>query len=294
VTAEDAAPTRTPTVAVVLDEAAERLAAAGIETAGLDAELLLRHVTGWDRARVVASGDRPLSAGDAQAFRAFVAERALRRPLQHLTGVQAFWRHEFRVTPAVLIPRPETEILVEAAIARLRPLARPRVVDVGTGSACIALSLAAELPNAIVHATDVSASALAVARDNARRLGLADRVRFHQGDLLAPIVAAGARADLVAANPPYVDEREWETLAPEVRDHEPPLALVAPEGRERLYARLAEAAAAVLEPGGSLLLEMGRGMEAEVAAACTAAGLRVQTVLPDLQGIARVVVATRA
>jgi release factor glutamine methyltransferase len=156
------------------------------------------------------------------------------------------------------------------------------------------LSLAAELPNAIVHATDVSASALAVARDNARRLSLADRVRFHQGDLLAPIVAAGARADLVAANPPYVDEREWETLAPEVRDHEPPLALVAPEGRERLYARLAEAAAAVLEPGGSLLLEIGRGMEAEVAVACAAAGLRVETVLPDLQGIARVVVATRA
>jgi release factor glutamine methyltransferase len=293
VSSSDAAPTRTPTVAFALGEAAERLDAAGIGTAGLDAELLLRHVTGWDRARVVASGNQLLTVSDAQAFRALVADRARRRPLQHITGVQAFWRHEFRVTPAVLVPRPETEILVEAAIDRLRPLERPRMVDVGTGSGCIALSIAAELPNAVVHAVDVSAPALAVARDNARRLGLADRVRFHQGDLLAPIVAAGARVDLVAANPPYVDESEWQTLAPEVRDHEPPLALVAPEGRERLYARLAAAAAAVLEPGGSLVLEIGRGMDAEVTAVCAAAGLRVGGVLPDLQGIGRVVFATR-
>jgi release factor glutamine methyltransferase len=280
-------------VTELLAEAALRLAAAGIGTAALDAELLLRHVTDWDRARIISDRDRTLSPADAEAFLTLVAERARRRPLQHLTGTQAFWRHEFRVTPDVLIPRPETEILVEVALERLRPLARPRVLDVGTGSGCIALSLAAELPNAVVHAVDISERALAVARENARRLRLEARVAFHAGDLLEPIVAADAPVDVVVANPPYVDRSEWESLAPEVRDHEPILALVAPEGRERLYSRLAAAAARVLRPDGHLLLEIGRGMDREVAVACGAAGLRVQRVVPDLQGIGRVVEAVR-
>ena len=137
-----------------------------------------------------------------------MAERARRVPLQQLVGTQAFWRHEFKVTRDVLTPRPETELLVEASLEVLRDTARPLIVDVGTGSGCIALSLAAERPDARVHATDVSPAALAVARENARRLGLADRVSFHEGDLLQPLASQFGAIDLVVSNPPYVDERE--------------------------------------------------------------------------------------
>jgi release factor glutamine methyltransferase len=289
----EAAAGRASTVNEALLAASRRLAAAGIGTGALDAELLLRRTTGWDRARILTEGARLLAPAEGERFFELIAERARRRPLQHLTGTQAFWRHEFQVTPDVLIPRPETEVLVEAALERLRPLVRGRVVDVGTGSGCVALSLAAELPGAVVQAVDVSEPALAVARDNARRLGLEDRVEFRRGDLLEPLTAARARLDLVVSNPPYVARSEWESLDPEVRDHEPLLALVAPEGRERLYARLAEAAVRVLDPGGHLLLEIGRGMDDMVGALCAAAGLRVLRVIPDLQGIGRVVEAAR-
>jgi release factor glutamine methyltransferase len=214
-------------------------------------------------------------------------------PLQHLTGEQAFWRHVFRVTPDVLIPRPETELVVEVALEALRDLDRPRLLDVGTGSGCIALSLASERADAIVHAVDLSPAALAVARDNAQRIGLSDRVRFHEGDLLAPVTEEPP-FDLIASNPPYVGSDEVGALAPEVRDHEPRMALTPPGDRASMYGRLAAAAARALSPGGSLVVEIGQGMQSEVAGAFSGAGLEVVRVLPDLQGIARVVVGTRA
>jgi release factor glutamine methyltransferase len=275
-----------------LEWAATRLAGAGVVEARLDAEQLLRHVLGWDAATLVVRSRDALPDGGRAAFERLVAERAARRPLQHLTGEQAFWRHVFRVTPDVLIPRPETELVVEAALEAIRGRERPRVVDVGTGSGCIALSIAAERPDALVHAVDLSSAALAVARDNAERLGLAARVRFHEGDLLAP-VADQPPWDVIASNPPYVGASELPSLAPEVRDHEPRMALTPPGDRASVYRRLADAAGLRLPPGGSLVVEIGQGMEAEVARAFTGAGLEVVRVIPDLQGIPRTVVARR-
>jgi release factor glutamine methyltransferase len=168
------------------------------------------------------------------------------------------------------------------------------VVDVGTGSGCIALSLAFELREAVVHAIDVSAEALAVAQENARRLGLTDRVHFHQGDLLEPVGPLRGSIDLVVSNPPYVDASEAASLSPEVRDHEPALALFAPDDRYSVYRRLAPEAGASLGRGGFLILEVGIGMAEEVCRICESAGLGVTRVLEDLQGIRRAVVAERA
>jgi release factor glutamine methyltransferase len=278
------------TVAEVLRRAAERLSASGVSDPNRDAELLLRHVLGWDSAALITRSRDTLSDDDRLAFERLVEARATRVPLQHLTGKQAFWRYVFRVTPDVLIPRPETEHLIEAALDAVRGVAAPRIVDVGTGSGCIALSLAAERPDAVVHAVDLSPAALAVARDNAERLGLADRVRFHEGDLLAP-VENEPPFDVIASNPPYVGADELDALAREVRDHEPRMALTPPGDRASVYGRLAAAAAEHLVPDGLLIVEIGQDMEGEVARAFSGAGLEVVRVVPDLQGIPRVVVA---
>jgi release factor glutamine methyltransferase len=281
------------TVSQALHQAEHLLRDAGIEDASADAELLLRHVRGWDRAAVLARSAEPLPGADEKRFFALVDQRAGRRPLQHLTGTQAFWRHEFVVTPAVLIPRPETEVLVEAALELLRGVHAPVVVDVGTGSGCVALSLAAERPDAIVHAVDISPAALSVAGENARRLGLPARVELHQGDLLEPVASLAGRVDLVVSNPPYVDPDDLPGLSPEVRDHEPAPALLAPDGPYGIYERLAAQSCRILRPGGHLLVEVGRGMAEEVAKRLRAAGLVETLARPDLAGIPRVVFGRR-
>lgn len=283
-----------PTVAQAARDAGRRLCAAGIGTGAWDAELLLRHVLGWDRSRLVSASDEPLGPEALARFLALIAERERRRPLQHLTGTQAFWRHEFLVTPDVLIPRPSTEHVVEAALELLRPLRAPLVADVGTGSGCIALSLAAERPDAVVHAVDISAPALAVARENARRLGLAERVRFHQGDLLAPLDEWHGQFDLIASNPPYVDQTDAQSLEPEVVEHEPHTALFARGGTYAAYEALIPGAASALRPGGFLVLEFGQGMETRVAELCRTAALEVLEVRADLLDIPRVVVSRRS
>ena len=251
-------------------------------------------MTGWDRATVLSRPTHEVEPETLERFRSLTQARAQRRPLQHLTETQAFWRHEFLVNPDVLIPRPETELLVEAGLESLRDTARPTVVDVGTGSGCIALSIAAERSDAALHAIDISPAALAVARENARRLGLSDRVHFHEGDLLEPVPSLAGAIDLVVSNPPYVDPDEVASLAPEVRDHEPALALFAPRDRYSVYRRLAPAAARALRPGGYLMLEVGLGMADEVCRICESSGLQVGQVLDDLQGIPRAIVARRA
>jgi release factor glutamine methyltransferase len=273
--------------------ATERLKTAGIDEAALDAESLLRHVLGWDRATLIARSRDPLPAEVEALFLALVEQRASRRPLQYLTGTQAFWHHEFRVTPDVLIPRPETELIVEASLALLQGVERPVIVDVGTGSGCIALSLAAERPDAEVHAIDVSAAALEVARDNARRLGVEGRVRLHHGHLLEPVAALAGGIDLVASNPPYIGLAELPGLAPEVRDHEPVVALSPAGDRYSVYRELAPEVQRLLKPGGHLALELGQGMEAEVGRILEAGGLEVVRVLSDLQSIPRTVLARR-
>ncbi len=279
------------TVAEALRHATARLNEAGIDSPDHDAEVLLRHVLGWDRARLLVESTTSLRPEAESSFLAKVAERAGRRPLQHLTGEQWFWRHAFRVTADVLVPRPETELIVEEALRLLAGQAAPLVVDVGTGSGCIALSIAAERPDAEIVAIDLSPAALEVARENAGRLGLTNRVRFLSGDLLEPIRDLAARVDIVASNPPYVDPRAAPGLAPEVRLFEPALALFPPGEPYHLYRRLVPQAAAALRPGGALVLEIGQGMAEEVARIAEGAGFRVDRVVPDLQGIPRVVVA---
>ena len=281
------------TIGQALREAAARLRAAGVPSPDLDAELLLRHVLGWERARLIASPHDMLPDPAAAAYAALIDRRAARRPLQHLTGRQAFWKHDFVVTPDVLIPRPETELLVEAAIERLAGVLEPTVIDVGTGSGCIAISIALERPDASIWALDTSPAALAVAAENARRLDVSHRVRLLPSNLLAAVSDLAGRVDLVVSNPPYVDPAEVAGLEPEVRDHEPRGALYAPEGREALYARLAQEAATVLGPGGTLAVEIGAGMENDVRRLMGAAGLRVTSVRSDRGGIARAVLAER-
>ncbi len=277
-------------VAELLAQAARELRVNGVDTPDWDAERLLRHVLGWDRAAIVAAPAAAVSPQAQARFRALVADRARRVPLQHLVGSQAFWKHEFLVSSAVLIPRPETELLVESGLELLRGTAQPVIVDVGTGSGCIALSLAGERPEAEIHATDVSLPALAVARENARRLGLEGRVRFGHGDLLEPAAASvRGRASLVVSNPPYVDASERDRLAPEVRDHEPRQALFPPGDALSLYRRLVPAAAEALAPGGALVLEIAPPLAEAVAGLLAASSFEAIGVRADLAARPRAV-----
>jgi release factor glutamine methyltransferase len=277
------------TAAALLADAAATLAAAGVETPEWDAERLLRHVLGWDRAALLASPGHAVPGPDAERFRALVRRRASREPLQYILRTQAFWKHDFLVTPAVLIPRPETELLVETSLELLRGLVTPVVVDVGTGSGCIALSIAAERPDAVVHATDVSAVALEVARENARRLGLEGRVAFHEGQILEPLSGLEVPVHLVVSNPPYVAPGEREGLLPEVRDHEPEHALFPPGDVLAVYRRLVPSSAAFLQRRGALAVEISPFVLEGVRRLFHEAGFVDTTVRADLAGRPRVV-----
>jgi release factor glutamine methyltransferase len=280
------------TVREALQASCDRLRGGGVPDPELDSELLLRHALQWDRAELLASLAAPLDAEAESRFLSLVEQRAARRPLQHLTGVQHFWRREFRVTPDVLVPRPESELLVEVALEALRATAAPVVVDAGTGSGCLGLSIAAERKDALVHATDSSAAALDVARGNAERIGVSGRVVFHHGQWLRPVSHLAGRVDLVVSNPPYVDASELPGLQPEVRDHEPRAALVPPTGgRYDLYPSLAAEAARLLRPGGRLLVEVGHGMAERVAGKIERQGLKLERVALDLGGRPRAVLA---
>ena len=247
-----------------------------------DAELLLLHVTGLTRAELMTHPNRELSESQMSAYRAAIARRARNEPVQYITGTQEFYGRSFAVTPAVLIPRPETEHLVESALA-LHP-APKRILDIGTGSGILAITLALELPNAIVIATDTSAEALAVARQNAAALGAIDRIHFVESDLFAAL--ADERFDCIVANPPYVATDE--VLEPQVRDYEPVTALYAGEDGLALYRRLIPQAFEHLEPGGHLLLEIGHGQRDAVAGLLRAGSFEGIRFIDDLQGIPRV------
>ncbi|HUS19669.1 MAG TPA: peptide chain release factor N(5)-glutamine methyltransferase, partial [Terriglobales bacterium] len=249
-------------VGEALAYAVERLSAEPIGPPRMAAETLLMHVLGRDRAFVVAHRDEELTAAQVERFRECVSRRASGEPLQYITGHQEFWGVDLKVTPAVLIPRPETEHLVEAAVTKVRELKweKPRIVDVGTGSGCIALAVKSELPEADVHAVDISHEALAVAQQNAERLKL--YVEFGQSDLLSDF--RGTKFDMVLSNPPYVGRTEWEKVQKEVREHEPDVAVFAGEHGIEIYRRLIPQAQAALKPGGWLMMEIGYSMEAAV------------------------------
>jgi release factor glutamine methyltransferase len=302
-----------PDVRAALKEGIARLRATKVGSYTLAAELLLMHALGRDRVWLYSHADDAIDAAAAEKYFALIARRAAGEPTQYLTGKQEFWGLEFEVTPAVLIPRPETEHVVEVALERLSaagiqidmktgaPSPRLRIADVGTGSGCIAIALAHELPHAEIFATDISVAALHIARCNGARHRVDDRVHFVETDLLEGIslsplaVARSPRLfDLIVSNPPYVGRDDAASLEREVREHEPEAALFGgPTGIE-IYARLIQQADALLRPGGNLVLELGYGAADAVRAILAAQPGWVNICISnDLAGIPRVLAAER-
>ncbi len=255
------------------------------ERARRDAEMLVLHLIQRDRAFLMANPLSNLSAEGAVRYYVLLERRLAGEPMQYITGETEFYGLPFQVNRSVLIPRPETEHLVEKVLALAAGFEKPRILDVGTGSGAIAVALAHELPEAQVAAIDLSAAALAVARGNAERNGVAGRIRFVEGDLLAPF--AGEQFEIVVSNPPYVAESDRAQLDVEVRDYEPGLALFAGNGLD-VYRRLIPDARAALAAGGFLALEIGYGQDEAVAGLLAEAGFKQIEFTADLQGIPRV------
>ena len=271
----------------------ERLRNEPIGPPRMAAEALLMHAVGRDRAFLHAHPEYELTQREAREFESAIARRASGIPLQYITGHQEFWGLDFVVNPAVLIPRPETEHLVESALELIRASEndRLRIVDVGTGSGCIILSVAHEVQEAELHAVDISQPALQVARNNAERLNLAERVQFHEGDLLSSFLGAIGSFDFVLSNPPYVGKSEADKVQREVREHEPEVAVFGGERGLDIYERLIPQAHQVLKPGGYLLLEIGYSIEEPVRNLLEA--WKEVRAVPDLQGLPRVVIAQK-
>ena len=282
------APKASWTILEVLQWTTARFQERGMGSPRLDAELLAAHAFGLSRVQLYTQFDRPLLPPELAALRELVKRRQAGEPVAYLTGRKEFWSLDLAVDKRVLIPRPDTETTVEEALERLKERTAeepPRLADVGTGSGAIALALAKNHPQALVFACDVSPDALAVARANAERLGLA--VTFLEGNLAEPLRALG-RFDLIVANLPYVRAGDIPGLAPEVRS-EPWLALDGGEDGLHLVRTLVAMAPEVLAPGGALVLEIGEGQAAATAELCRAAGLNDVRVRADLGGIDRVV-----
>jgi len=289
----------------VLHEGIARLETAHVPSAGLAAELLLMHATGRNRTWLYAHPEEEVGGEARERFLVLVARRAEGTPTQYLAGHQEFWGLEFEVTPDVLIPRPETEHVVEVALARFRDRwsdlknTQLRIADIGTGSGCLAVALANELPNARFVATDISLAALSVARRNAARHGVASRVEFVECNLLDTTAREfGAHDiqlfDLIVSNPPYVARDDAATLPREVRDHEPHVALFAGESGLDFYAPLVNAAETLLVTGGALVVELGYNSAKFVRALLSTVSWRDVRVADDLAGMARVASAVRA
>jgi release factor glutamine methyltransferase len=272
----------------VLDWTKEYLTSRGVENARLEAEWLLCAATGLDRVGLYLNFEKPLDDKELSAYRALVARRGRREPLQHILGTQEFCGLNFEVTSDVLIPRHDTETLVDEALARM-PGART-VLDIGTGSGCIAVVLAARLPGASVTAVDISEAALTVARRNAERNGVA--IEFIEGSLLDPLT--GRQFDLIVSNPPYIPSSEIEALQPEVRDFDPRGALDGGLDGLEIYRRLIPSAVTALTRGGWLLLEVGAGQADDVSLLLSSTGgYGTPVTACDPSGIVRVVGAQR-
>jgi release factor glutamine methyltransferase len=276
-----------PTIAGARRAWAQTFRAAGIETPELDARILVGHALGLDQTALLAASARALAAGEQAAIAALARRRLTREPIARIVNCKEFWSLEFAVAAATLVPRPETETIVEAALdaidrsgARSRPL---RIADLGTGSGAIALALVSELPNAFAVGTDTSAAALATARGNARRLRL-NRTHFVLCDMAA---ALRGPFDLIVSNPPYICSGDIAGLAPEVRDFDPRGALDGGADGLDFYRAIAAAAPALLALDGALVVELGAGQASAVAALFAAAGLAPEPPHPDLNGVPR-------
>jgi release factor glutamine methyltransferase len=284
------------TVAETLRAGVQKLELAAVPSAPLAAELLLMHVLGRDRAWLYAHPEFAIDSAIREKFFSLTNKRASGTPTQYLTGNQEFWGLDFEVTPNVLIPRPETEHLIEVILARTtesRRNAPLRIADVGTGSGCIAVALVKELPNAKLFATDVSPAALAVAARNAARHNFTDRITFVECNLLSGL-PQHPPFDIIVSNPPYVARRDAATLPIDVRDHEPELALFAGEDGMSIYPPLIAQATAHLAEGGLLVLELGDGLFEQVGELLEASsGWTRVSATQDLAGIVRVISAIR-
>ncbi|HLS90017.1 MAG TPA: peptide chain release factor N(5)-glutamine methyltransferase [Limnochordia bacterium] len=275
-----------------LQLASGHLKACGIPTHRLDAEVLLAHILNLERIQLYIQHDRPLTTAEVDAYRRAIARRAHREPVAYITGKREFFSIELLVDRRCLIPRPETEILVETALEEIRRRfpEKPelKVADIGTGSGAIAISVAKHEPRARVTAVDIDRDALDVAVANVRRTGVADRVTLKVGELLTPL--GGELYDAILSNPPYISEEEWRHLAPDVRDYEPRRALVGGEDGLAVIRQLIQEAKRNLAPGGFLALEIGASQGDQVVALAQASGYAKTRLVQDLAGLDRVVI----
>jgi release factor glutamine methyltransferase len=264
------------------------LEAAGVPEARREAGSLLSFVTAKDRTFLISHGEDVLQEAEWDRFRGVVARRAEGEPLQYITGTQDFYGREFRVTPDVLIPRPETELLVEAALEVIADISAPSICDVGTGSGCIAVTLLCERPDASAVAVDVSEAALVVAAENARRHGVDERIELRVSDCFHGLEPM--RFDLIVSNPPYVSAEALAGLQREVRDHEPLVALSPGADGLSVIRRLLNDAPAFLKPGGHLIMEIGFDQGEKVQDLIDSSVWRLVEIRPDLQSIPRILV----
>lgn len=280
------------TVGALLAWTKDFLAAKGVESPLLDAQVLLAHALGCERIQLYVRSEEVADDAARAKFRAMVQRRVAGAPVAHLVGRKEFFKLNFEVTPDVLIPRPATETLVLAALDRLQGSRSPRVLDVGTGSGCIAVCVASRQKGAAVVAVDVSEAALVVARRNAAANAVADRIDFRQGDVFAPV--AGETFDAVLSNPPYIPSADIAGLAADVRDYEPHLALNGGSDGYALIDRVLAGASSHLAPGGWLMIEVGIGQtDGTINRLSEIGGFVQEASLKDGDGIPRVVVARR-
>lgn len=275
----------------LLQRGVSELERAGVADSRIQAELLLRHALGCSRESLLVRLHEPVPAEASGHFFQLVERRRGRVPVQYVVGAQEFFGLSFRVTPAVLIPRPESEGLVEETVRELGDAHEPRIVDVGCGSGCVTVAIAHTLAAAELVAIDQSPAALAIARENALRHGVASRIEFLEGDLLIPLQTGDV--DAIVSNPPYVPDDELETLEPEVSEHEPRQALSGGKDGLSVIERLLPAADKALRHGGFFFMEIGHDQDERVKELVTKAGLEHLRTVPDLAGIPRIVVAKK-
>lgn len=279
------------TVARLLEWTTGRFRERDIESPRLEAEILLACALGIRRIDLYVRHDQIVDDAGRARFRDMVRRRQEGSPTAHIVGKKEFYSLDFAVSPATLIPRPDTELLVDEALRLAKTIPSPLIADIGTGTGCVAVALAHRLPKARIVAVDISPEALETARGNATRLGVSERVEFRLGDLLSPL--AGLRPDLIVSNPPYIPTGDIAGLEPGVRDHEPALALDGGTDGLRVIERLAAQALPLLAPGGRLLVEIGAGQEDGARGVFTRAGFVVEAVLKDGGGHPRVVRAAK-
>ncbi|KIX15904.1 peptide chain release factor N(5)-glutamine methyltransferase [Dethiosulfatarculus sandiegensis] len=274
--------------------ATDYLAKYKVESPRLSAELMLAKVLNCQRVDLYLRFDQPLTEAELAGFKALLLRRRIHEPMAYILGQREFYGLEFKVGPGVLIPRPETEHLVEKALECLEGVPAPQILDLCTGSGAVALALASEVENATVLGVDLSPEALEYAQLNAGEFGFTDRVSFLKGDLFQPVDPGQGFFELITANPPYVSEREWQELSPQVRDYEPRLALAAERHGLAVIERIIKGAATFLRPQGWLLIEMGQGQAEKALALCRTSGAYESSeTVNDLAGIPRVLACQR-